>query len=89
MVAEYYVVRRYRAELEQGRRNGRLPATVELINPVILVSWLAGSLVGHYVNWAIPALNALITSLVLYVVLSLLADRLRIPRLEGRTEAAV
>jgi cytosine permease len=89
MVAEYYVVRRYRAELEEGRRTGRLPATVELINPVMLVSWLAGSLVGHYVNWAIPALNALITSLVLYVVLSLLADRLRIPRLEGRTEAAV
>jgi cytosine permease len=88
MVAEYYVVRRYRAELEQGRRDGRLPATVELISPVMLVSWLTGSLVGHYVDWAIPALNALITSLVLYVVLSFLADRLRIPRLEGRTEAA-
>jgi cytosine permease len=69
MVVDYYLLRRYRPELRESGEQGALPPTVELWNPVTIVSWIAGSLVGYYVHWAIPALNAFIVTAVLYYAL--------------------
>jgi cytosine permease len=69
MVVDYYLLRRYRPELEESRRRGSLPTTVETWNPVTIVSWVAGSLVGCYVHWGIPALNAFLVTAILYYVL--------------------
>lgn len=69
MVVDYYVLRRYLPELNESAAKNMLPRTVEVWNPVTIASWLAGSLVGYYVHWAIPALNAFIVAAVLYYVL--------------------
>lgn len=69
MVVDYYLLRRYTGELNESAERGALPRTVEVWNPVTIVSWLAGSLVGYYVHWAIPALNAFIVAAVLYYVI--------------------
>ncbi|QYC42355.1 Cytosine permease [Nonomuraea coxensis DSM 45129] len=81
MVAEYYVVRRWRAELDASRAAGELPASAPGWVPAALVIWLASSLVGHFLAWGIPALNALLVAFVLYAV----AGRLRLTGPAART----
>jgi cytosine permease len=69
MVAEYYVVRRYRAELERTRAAGTLPSLVESRSLVMLLAWAAGALVGHFVRVGIPSLNSFLCGVMVYVVL--------------------
>ncbi len=78
MVAEYYVVRRHRAELDRTRASGALPARAESLHPVTLVSWAAGAAAGYFVHAGIPALSSFLCGLVTYVVLMKAAER--IPR---------
>lgn len=78
MTAEYYIVRRHRAELDETRATGTLPERVDLLNVPMVVAWAAGFAVGEWVDWGIPALNALVLSAVLYVALS----KLRRPAVE-------
>ncbi|MGW2222467.1 purine-cytosine permease family protein [Nonomuraea sp. NPDC001684] len=66
MVAEYFVVRTWRADLEASRETGQLPANAPGWVPAALIVWVAAALVGHYLTWGIPALNALLTAFVLY-----------------------
>ncbi|ALX66358.1 purine-cytosine permease family protein [Microbacterium sp. XT11] len=68
MVAEYYVVRRWRGELDATRDEGTLPATAPRIVPATIVVWLVSSLVGYFVTWGIPSLLSLFLSMVLYIV---------------------
>lgn len=68
MVAEYFLVRRWRGELESSRAEGRLPATAPRIVPVTLVIWLVSALVGYFFTWGIPAISSLVLSIVLYTV---------------------
>ncbi|MEU7566543.1 cytosine permease [Streptomyces fradiae] len=68
VIAEYYVVRRYRADLEQARRTGRLPDTAPDWLPLSLVCWAAGTLAGEYLDAGIPAVNAVLTAFALYAV---------------------
>src|SRR5262249_5932652 len=77
MVAEYYVVRRYRAELEQTRGTGALPAQGERLNPMMLLAWAAGAAAGHLVHAGIPSLSSFLCSFVSYVVLMKAARALR------------
>ncbi|MEV8633973.1 cytosine permease [Streptosporangium sp. NPDC051023] len=58
MIAEYFVVRRWRPVLDAAGDAvpDRAPAWV----PASLVLWLAAFLVGKYVTWGIPALNSLV-----------------------------
>ncbi|WP_346114129.1 cytosine permease [Nonomuraea maheshkhaliensis] len=81
MVAEYYVVRRWRAELDASRASGELPASAPGWVPAALVIWLVSSLVGHYLTWGIPALNALLVAFVLYAA----AGRLHLTGSPSRT----
>lgn len=68
MVAEYFLVRRWRGELDASRAEGRLPQTSPRIVPVTLVIWVISSLVGYFVTWGIPAISSLVLSIVLYTV---------------------
>ena len=68
MVAEYFVVKRWRGELDATREIGRLPATAPRIVPATLVIWLASALIGYFVTWGIPPILSLIVSMVLYIV---------------------
>lgn len=68
MVAEYFVVKLWRGELDATREAGTLPATSPTWVPATLVIWLASSLIGKYVEWGLPSINSLVVAFVLYVV---------------------
>lgn len=68
MVAEYYIVKKWRGELDATRDQGTLPVTAPRVVPATIVIWLIASLVGYFVTWGIPAISSLIVSMVLYVV---------------------
>ncbi|MFE3326493.1 purine-cytosine permease family protein [Streptomyces sp. NPDC059176] len=66
MVAEYFVVKRFRGELEAA--GTALPASEPTWVPATLVVWLASALIGWYAPIGIGALNSLIASIVLYTL---------------------
>ncbi|MFF2276044.1 purine-cytosine permease family protein [Agromyces sp. NPDC058126] len=68
MVAEYFVVKRWRGELDETRESGRLPSTAPRIVPATIVIWLVSALVGYFVTWGIPPVLSLIVSMVLYII---------------------
>ena len=68
MVAEYFIVRRWRPELEATRAAGRLPETAPRIVPATIVIWAASAVAGYFITWGIPAVLSLILSMVLYVI---------------------
>jgi cytosine permease len=86
MVAEYFVVKTWRADLERSRAAGTVPETAPTWVPATLVIWVAAALVGHFVTWGLPSINSLVTAFVLYVV----AGKLGLVRGVGvsRTEIA-
>jgi cytosine permease len=93
MTAEYYVVRRHRMELDRSRAEGTLPRYVERFNVPMVVAWAAGFAVGEWVDWGIPALNALLLSAALYTVLSQFGsprhEEIPLESRAGRTEPLV
>ncbi|QUQ72375.1 purine-cytosine permease family protein [Kutzneria sp. CA-103260] len=64
MVAEYFVVRRWRGQLAAGT----LPATSPTWVPATLVIWLLASLTGRFVTIGLPSVNALVAGFLLYVL---------------------
>ncbi|WP_433151352.1 cytosine permease [Actinomadura nitritigenes] len=70
IVAEYWIARRRRGVLDATRPAGRLPDRVPTWIPGSLAVWLAAFCVGKFADWGIPALNSLITAMVLYVALA-------------------
>ncbi|MFD7668600.1 purine-cytosine permease family protein [Streptomyces sp. NPDC059788] len=68
IIAEYYVVRRHRARLDQARRTGVLPDHGPDWQPLSLICWAVGTLVGTYLEVGIPAINAVVAAFALYAV---------------------
>ncbi|GAA2985598.1 cytosine permease [Streptosporangium longisporum] len=68
MIAEYYLVRRWRPALDASAATGTLPDSAPGWVPAALVIWLAAALVGKYLTWGIPALNALAVAFAAYAV---------------------
>jgi cytosine permease len=68
VVAEYYVVKTWRGDLDRSRAEGRLPDTSPTWVPATLVVWLVAALVGHFVQLGLPSINSLVLAFVLYVV---------------------
>lgn len=75
LVAEYFLVKRYKQALERSRLRNMLPATYEKWNPIALISWVSAFLVGLLIDWGIPSLNSLLTSFILYLVISKIVNR--------------
>lgn len=73
MVAEYFVVKKWRPVLDASRAKGRLPETEPSWVPATIALWVAASFIGwlsdHYQWWGVPALNSLILAGLGYVVL--------------------
>ena len=71
MVVDYFVLKRSRSALDASRAHGELPAKVEKWNPIAIVCWIAGFIVGEVtsiMNVGIPGLNSLVLAGVLYWV---------------------
>ncbi|WP_437583186.1 cytosine permease [Paramicrobacterium sp. CJ85] len=68
IVAEYYLVRKLSAPLLRTRADGALPRTMPVWVPATLVIWVISFLVGFFVDWGIPAINSLLTALILYTI---------------------
>jgi cytosine permease len=68
MVAEYFVVKQWRPDLDRSRAAGTLPETAPTWVPATLVIWVLAALIGHFVSWGLPSINSLIAAFVLYVV---------------------
>ncbi|GAA2104425.1 cytosine permease [Brevibacterium salitolerans] len=84
MVAEYFVVRRWRAEIDLAHTERILPETQPNWVPATLVIWVISSGIGFFVTWGIPAISSLIVAFALYVV----AGRLGWVREVGRSATA-
>ncbi|MFD8522197.1 purine-cytosine permease family protein [Streptomyces capillispiralis] len=68
MIAEYFVVKKWRPSLEETRAKGNLPAETPNWVPATLVIWLASSLIGYYVTFGMPALNSVVAAFLLYIL---------------------
>ena len=66
MVAEYFIVRRWRDDLRAGRDT--LPSASPAWVPATLAVWIGSFCVGQFVTWGIPALNSLIFAFVVYAI---------------------
>jgi cytosine permease len=68
MVAEYFVVRRWRRELDESRSLGIVPGEAPNWVPATLVIWVLSALVGGLVEIGLPSVNSLVLAFVLYAV---------------------
>lgn len=68
MVAEYFIVRKWRPDLDASRDQGILPPTAPRIVPATIIIWIVSALVGHFVTWGIPPIWSLLLSIVLYTI---------------------
>lgn len=68
MVAEYFIVRRWRGDLEASRAAGTLPATAPRVVPATLIIWAISAVVGYVVTWGIPPVLSLVLAMVLYTI---------------------
>ncbi|MEJ7647754.1 MAG: cytosine permease [Nakamurella sp.] len=68
IVAEYFVVKLWRPELDRTREAGTLPETSPTWVPATLVIWVVSAVVGKFVAWGLPSINSLVVAFVLYVV---------------------
>lgn len=69
VIAEYFVVKTWRSDLEESRALGRVPVDAPQWVPVTLVIWVAAALVGKYVTVGLPSINSLLVGFVGYAVL--------------------
>lgn len=75
LTVEYFIVKRYKKELEESREKGVLPAAYEAWNPVTLIAWAAAIIVGLTIDWGIPSVNSLLAGGLVYWVISLVVNR--------------
>jgi cytosine permease len=68
MVAEYFVVKQWRPELDRSRAAGTVPETAPTWVPATLVIWLVAAVIGYFGTWGLPSINSLVAAFVLYVV---------------------
>ncbi|MEV5750403.1 cytosine permease [Actinoallomurus sp. NPDC052308] len=84
MVAEYFVVRNWRGDLDAARAVGTVPEDAPTWVPATLVVWLVAALVGKYVTVGLSSINSLALAFVLYAV----AGRLGLARGFGSSRTA-
>ena len=66
LIAEYFFVRRWRRDLDASGTG--LPETYPTWVPATLVVWAASWVIGQYVDWGVPSVNALVAGFALYFV---------------------
>lgn len=68
IVAEYFVVKKWRADLDSTRASGKMPAHSPNWIPASLIIWAVSAALGYYLSWGIPVLNSVLFGFVLYIL---------------------
>jgi len=68
VLAEYFVVKKWRPQLEETRATGAMPSTSPTWVPATLVIWLLSSLVAQFVPWGLGPVNAVVAAFLLYFI---------------------
>lgn len=69
IIADYFVLKTWRAELDASREKGGLPEVGANWVPAGLIAWGIGYLVGKFVVFGVPSINSLIAAFIVYIVL--------------------
>lgn len=69
MIADYFVLKTWRPELDASRESGELPERAPNWVPAGLIAWAVGYLVGKFLLFGVPSINALVISFLAYLVL--------------------
>ena len=69
MIAEYFIVKTWRSDLEESHALGRVPVDAPQWVPATLVIWVVATLIGKYVTVGLPSINSLLVGFLGYVVL--------------------
>lgn len=77
MVADYFVLRTWRTELDESKKTGGLPKQVPEWVPAGLIAWIAAYAFGKYSSMNpdflsavnVPAVSSLIVAFVIYIIL--------------------
>lgn len=80
MVVEYFILRTYRKELDETRKEGELPENVGKLHPVTLVAWIVGFVSANLITIGIPSINSLVISGVIYYIGALLFKKNNVKR---------
>ncbi|MCL6454158.1 MAG: cytosine permease [Alicyclobacillus sp.] len=72
MIVEYFLLRRFREQLDTSRVRGALPSSAESWNIVCLVAWVIGALSAEFIKWGISSINSLVIAAIAYYVLGLI-----------------
>lgn len=65
VIVDYFIIKRGKYHYGEGVRH-------HFCNVVALLAWLVGAVVGFTVTWGIAAINAIVTTGIIYLVLSLI-----------------
>lgn len=68
MIAEYFIVKNWRGQLDETRVKGTIPSASPRIVPATLIIWLASALLGYFLVWGIAPLVSLFASMILYII---------------------
>lgn len=69
IVADYFVLKTWRRELDESRARNALPDTVANWVPAGLIAWAAGYVVGKFVLFGVPSINSLVAAFLVYLLL--------------------
>ncbi|MDH6283307.1 purine-cytosine permease family protein [Prescottella agglutinans] len=66
ILAEYFVIKKWRPQLDMSREQGTVPNHSPNWIPASLIIWLVSAAIGYYTDWGIPVLNSVLAGFALY-----------------------
>ncbi|MBB6406042.1 cytosine permease [Arthrobacter sp. AZCC_0090] len=83
IMAEYFVVKKWRPLLEASRASGLPPVESPNWIPATFLIWAISAALGYFINFGLPAFNSLAAAFILYIV----AGKLNLLRSYGDNQA--
>jgi cytosine permease len=74
LIVDYFLLARDRKSLTATRASNSLPLSSEAVNPIALIAWFAGFLVGESLHFGVASVNSIIAAgIVYYAVMKTMA----------------
>ncbi|MEK0286751.1 cytosine permease [Caldifermentibacillus hisashii] len=75
IVVDYFILKTHRKELDESRKEGKLPEIISNMHPVTFIAWIAGFASGYLITIGIPSINSLVMSGLVYYVGAVLVKK--------------